>query len=86
MSEGSDLRKTELAAVIAAMPKVELHVHLEGCLEPEMALQFARKNGLAFPHESIEEVRAGRAFSDLSSFIAAMAINTGTLGAVEDHY
>jgi adenine deaminase len=86
VSELGDLRTTATAALIAALPKVELHVHLEGCLEPEMALQFACKNRTPFPYRSIEEVQAGREFSDLSSFIAAMTVNTRTLCAVDDHY
>jgi adenosine deaminase len=84
--ETGDVRNTKIAGLIAAMPKVELHVHLEGCLEPDMALRFARKNNIDFPYETIEQVRAARAFSDLSSFITAMSINTRTLGTVEDHY
>jgi adenosine deaminase len=86
MSERGDIKSAAIAGLVAAMPKVELHVHLEGCLEPEMALHFARKNGVAFPYETIEQVRAGREFSDLSSFIDAMTVNTRTLRAVEDHY
>lgn len=86
MSEASKMQTTALAGLIAAMPKVELHVHLEGCLEPEMALRFARKNRVPFPYDSVEQVRAARQFADLSSFIAAMTVNTRTLGAVEDHY
>ena len=42
MGERGDMGTT--ASLIAAMPKVELHVHLEGCVTPEMALHFARKN------------------------------------------
>jgi adenosine deaminase len=77
---------TTITGLIAAMPKVELHVHLEGCLTPEMALHFARKNRASYPYESIERARAGMEFSDLSSFITAMAVNTWTLRAVDDHY
>jgi len=77
---------TAIARLIAAMPKVELHVHLEGCLTPEMALRFARKNRAPHPYASVEEARAALGFTDLSSFIAAMSINTQTLRAVEDHY
>jgi adenosine deaminase len=72
--------------LIAALPKVELHVHLEGCLEPEMALRFARKNRALYPYASVEEARAAVTFSDLSSFITAMAVNTQTLRKVEDYY
>jgi adenosine deaminase len=75
-----------MSGLIAALPKVELHVHLEGCLEPEMALSFARRNGVPYPYRSAEEARAAMAFSDLSSFIDVMAVNTRTLRAVDDYY
>jgi len=77
---------TTLSGLIAAMPKVELHVHLEGCLTPEMALHFARKNRTPYPFDSLEQARATLEFSDLSSFITAMTINTQTLRAVDDYY
>jgi len=85
MGEGGDVGTT-IPGLIAALPKVELHVHLEGCLEPEMALHFARKNRVSYPYESIEQARAAMEFSDLSSFLTAMIVNTQTLRAVEDYY
>src|SRR5262249_48208980 len=78
--------QTAMARLIAALPKVELHVHLEGCLTPEMAVHFARKNRAPYPYASIEEARAAMAFTDLASFIAVMSVNTQTLRAVEDYY
>lgn len=85
MSVGAGMGTT-IADLVAAMPKVELHVHLEGCLTPEMALHFARKNQVPYPHRSLEQARAALIFSDLASFITAMAVNTQTLRAVEDYY
>lgn len=85
MSDRGDVG-TKTAGLIVAMPKVELHVHLEGCLDPALALDFARKNRVSYPYASIEQARAGMVFSDLSSFISAMTVNTQTLRAVEDYY
>jgi adenosine deaminase len=74
-----------IASLIAAMPKVELHVHLEGCVTPEMALHFARKNRWSYPYESIEQALAAIEFSDLSSFIEVARVNSQTLRTVDDY-
>lgn len=74
-----------IAGLIAAMPKVELHVHLEGCVTPEMALNFARKNRWPYPYESTEQVAAAMEFSDLSSFVDAARVNNRTLRTVDDY-
>jgi adenine deaminase len=71
--------------LIAAMPKVELHVHLEGCVTPEMALRFARKNRWSYPYKSIEQALAAMEFSDLSSFIEVARVNSQTLRTVDDY-
>jgi adenosine deaminase len=72
-------------SLIAAMPKVELHVHLEGCVTPEMALNFARKNRWPYPYDSIERVRAAMEFSDLSRFTEVARVNNRTLRTVDDY-
>jgi adenine deaminase len=61
--------KPELARFLAAMPKAELHVHIEGTLEPELAFELARRNGVTLPYASVEALRAAYEFSDLQSFL-----------------
>jgi len=83
MGERGDMGTT--ASLIAAMPKVELHVHLEGCVTPEMALHFARKNRWSYSYESIKQAVAAMEFSDLSSFIEVARVNNRTLRTVDDY-
>ncbi|WP_115727574.1 adenosine deaminase [Actinomyces culturomici] len=55
---------------VEGLPKAELHVHLEGTLEPELKLALARKNGVDIGQTTIEEVRAAYEYDDLTSFLA----------------
>lgn len=52
------------------LPKAELHLHIEGTLEPELAFALAAKNGVEMPYGSVEELRRQYDFEDLSSFLA----------------
>ncbi len=54
---------------IAALPKAELHLHIEGSLEPELMFALAKRNGVAIPYASVEAVRAAYAFSNLQDFL-----------------
>jgi adenosine deaminase len=54
---------------ITALPKAELHLHIEGSLEPELMFALAARNGVAIPYPSVEEVRAAYAFSNLQDFL-----------------
>ena len=60
---------TDLDAFIAGLPKAELHLHIEGSLEPELMFALAERNGVAIPYASVEEVRAAYAFSNLQDFL-----------------
>lgn len=60
---------TDLHEFIRRLPKAELHLHIEGSLEPEMMFELARRNGVALPYVSVEAVRAAYDFSDLQSFL-----------------
>jgi adenosine deaminase len=54
---------------IIGLPKAELHVHIEGTLEPELAFRLAKKHGIALPHASVEELRRAYRFANLQSFL-----------------
>ena len=56
-------------SLIRALPKVELHLHIEGTLEPEMMFSLAAKHGVRLPYASVEAVRQAYAFHDLQSFL-----------------
>ncbi|MBP8270703.1 MAG: adenosine deaminase, partial [Sphaerotilus sp.] len=58
-----------LPALLRRMPKAELHIHIEGSLEPELIFKLAQRNGVTLPYPSIEALRAAYAFTDLQSFL-----------------
>ncbi|OSZ74548.1 adenosine deaminase [Hydrogenophaga sp. IBVHS1] len=60
---------TTAAELAAAIPKAELHIHIEGSLEPELIFALAERNALALPYASVEDLRAAYAFTDLQSFL-----------------
>src|SRR5690625_3746366 len=62
---------TVTAEFLTALPKCELHLHIEGTLEPELRFQLAARNGIQLEYSSTEEVRASYQFDDLSSFLAS---------------
>lgn len=63
------MKDTPLSPLIAALPKAELHLHIEGSLEPELMFALARRNNVAIPYASVEEVRAAYQFSRLQDFL-----------------
>ena len=60
---------TDLSAFIAGLPKAELHLHIEGSLEPELMFELAQRNWVAIPFDSVEAVRAAYDFSNLQDFL-----------------
>jgi adenosine deaminase len=54
---------------VRGLPKAELHLHIEGTLEPEMAFRLAAKHGIALPYATVEQLRAAYDFHDLQSFL-----------------
>ncbi len=61
--------RARLPELLRAMPKAELHLHIEGTLEPELIFALAQKNGVALGYPSIDALRAAYSFADLQSFL-----------------
>lgn len=63
------LSHDQLPALVQAMPKAELHIHIEGSLEPELIFALAQRNGVQLTYPSVEALRAAYDFSNLQSFL-----------------
>jgi adenosine deaminase len=70
---------TTLEAFARGLPKAELHMHIEGSLEPELMFALAERNGIALPYKSVEEIRAAYAFSNLQDFLDIYYQGAGVL-------
>lgn len=71
---------------IAGIPKCELHLHIEGTLEPELRFELARRNGRTLPYADAEALRDSYAFDDLPSFLASYYDGMRVLVAEADFY
>jgi adenosine deaminase len=75
-----------LAGFIAGLPKAELHLHIEGTLEPEMMVAIGKRNGVSLPYTDAEAARKAYNFSDLQSFLDIYYRATAVLINEEDFY
>ncbi|MFT4243014.1 MAG: adenosine deaminase [Acidovorax sp.] len=75
-----------LPRLLRAMPKAELHIHIEGSLEPEMIFALAQRNGVAIPYASVEELRRAYAFTNLQSFLDIYYAGASVLIQEQDFY
>ena len=75
---------TDLSAFIARLPKAELHMHIEGSLEPELMFALAQRNGVDIPFGSVEEIRAAYSFSNLQDFLDIYYQGANVLQTEED--
>jgi adenosine deaminase len=68
------------------LPKAELHVHLEGTMQPDLLLKLAERNRIAIPYTTIEEAEHAYIFKDYESFVKAYLVNTQVLQKEQDFY
>ena len=69
MIDVPDVPTARLPALLRSMPKAELHIHIEGSLEPELIFELARRNAVEIPYKSVDELRKAYAFTNLQSFL-----------------
>ena len=75
-----------LPDLLRRMPKAELHMHIEGSLEPELIFALAQRNGLTLPHASVEDLRRAYAFTNLQSFLDIYYAGAGVLLHEQDFF
>jgi adenine deaminase len=76
----------DAATFATRLPKAELHLHIEGTLEPELMFELARRNGVRLPYASVEDVRRAYVFSDLQSFLDVYYAGCQVLLKEQDFY
>ena len=76
----------DLSTFVRGLPKAELHLHIEGTLEPELMFELAQRNGIALPYPSVEAARAAYAFDDLQSFLDLYYAGAAALRTADDFY
>lgn len=85
INAGADVTE-DLADLVAQAPKAELHLHIEGTLEPEMAFEMAGRNGVPLPFSSPDEMRQAYNFHDLQSFLEIYYTAAAVLRTEEDFH
>ena len=75
-----------LPDLLRVMPKAELHIHIEGSLEPELIFALAQRNGLSLPYSSVEDLRCAYAFTNLQSFLDIYYAGASVLITSQDFY
>jgi adenine deaminase len=80
------LRTDRLPDLLRRMPKAELHIHIEGSLEPEMIFALAQRNRIALPYSSVQDLRKAYAFTNLQSFLDIYYAGASVLQTEQDFY
>ena len=86
MTHPSPMSRRPDNALLRRMPKAELHLHIEGTLEPELIFRLAARNGVALAYPSVEALRAAYAFTDLQSFLDVYYAGASVLLKREDFF
>jgi adenosine deaminase len=76
----------DLKTLIKQIPKAELHLHIEGTLEPELMMKLAQRNQIKLPYASLEDIRCAYAFSNLQSFLDIYYAGAQVLRKEQDFY
>ena len=77
---------SSIDSFIRGIPKAELHLHIEGTLEPELMFALAARHGVALPYASVEELRAAYQFDSLQSFLDLYYAGAAVLRDEEDFH
>ena len=77
---------TDLHRFICDMPKAELHLHIEGTLEPELMMQLAQRNNVALPYETVDDIRAAYDFGCLEDFLQVYYLGMSVLITEQDFF
>ena len=80
------MMNSKLRELVRGMPKAELHIHIEGSLEPELIFAMAERNGVKLNYPSVEALRAAYAFTDLQSFLDIYYAGASVLLKEQDFY
>ena len=75
-----------LPALLRSLPKAELHIHIEGALEPELIFALAQRNHVPLPYASVQQLRSAYAFGDLQSFLDVYYAGASVLRHEQDFY
>ncbi len=76
----------DLADFVRGLPKAELHLHIEGTLEPELMFELAQRNQVALPYADVDALRAAYQFTDLQSFLDLYYAGTRVLQTERDFH
>ena len=80
------VKSSQLPALLCGMPKTELHIHIEGSLEPELIFALAKRNQVRLNYANVEELRSAYAFTDLQSFLDIYYAGASVLQQPQDFY